>query len=171
MSLFRLFHYKKRRWMRAQIKRKLAPITRAKLHILYSKSKEAMKVKRSLFNGWNGMHLRISGTKIGILIRSENGQISFPIFVVKILISTCPFWFHYWHYLATWFWAFKEICLLPNWEEDSAITTVRTCKKAVMYGAKVSMSLSSSFSILICTFLLFSVSSGPCVLSMNKDAI
>ena len=40
-----------------------------------------------------------------------------------------------------------------------------------MYGAKVSMSLPSSFSILICTFHLFSVSSGPRVLSMNKDAI
>ena len=65
----------------------------------------------------------------------------------------------------------KNSVLLPNWEEGSAITTVRTCKKAVMYGAKVSMSLSSSFSILICTFLLFSVSSGPCVLSMNKDDI
>ena len=45
------FHYKKRRQMHTQIKRKLAPITRAKLHILYSKSKEAMKVKRSLFEG------------------------------------------------------------------------------------------------------------------------
>ena len=171
MSLFIPFHYKKRRQMHAQIKQKLASITSAKLHILYSKSKEIMKVKRSLFDGWNGVHLRISGAKLRILIRSKNGQISFPIFVVKISISTCPFWFHYWHYLATWFWAFKEICLLPNWEEDSAITTVRTCKKAVMYGAKVSMSLLSSFSILICTSLLFSVSSGPCVLAMIKDAI
>ena len=171
MSLFRPFHYKKRRRMRTQIKRKLARITRAKLHILYSKSKEIMKVKRSLFDGWNGVHLRISGAKLRILIQSRNGQISFPIFVVKILISTCPFWFHYWHYLATWFWKFKEICLLPNWDEVSAITTVRTCKKVVMYGAKVSMSLSSSFSILICTFLLFSVCSSPCVLAMNQVAI
>ena len=77
--------------MRTQIKRKLAPITRAKLHVLYSKSKEAMRVKRSLFNGWNCVHLRISVAKLGILIRSKNEQISFPIFVVKILISTCLF--------------------------------------------------------------------------------
>ena len=171
MSLFMPFHYKKRRQMHTQIKRKLAPITRAKLHLLYSKSKEAIKVKHSLFDGWNGVHLSISGAKLGILIRSKNGQISFPIFVVEILISTCLFWFNSWHYLVIWFWAIKELCLLPNFEEDSAITTIRTCKKAVMYGAKVSMSLSSSFSILICTFLLFSVSSGPCVLVMNKDAI
>ena len=40
-----------------------------------------------------------------------------------------------------------------------------------MYGAKVSMSLSSSFSIMICTFLLFSVCSGPCVLGLNLVAI
>ena len=87
--------------MRTQIKRKLAPITRAKLHILYSKSKEAMKVKCSLFNGRNGVHLRISAANLGILIRSTNAQISFPIFVVKISISTCLIWFHYWHYLVT----------------------------------------------------------------------
>ena len=77
--------------MRTQIKRKLVPITRAMLHILYLKSKEAMKVKRSLFNGWNGVHLRISAAKLGILIRSTNGQISVPIFVVEISISTCLF--------------------------------------------------------------------------------
>ena len=77
--------------MRTQIKRKLAPITRAKLHILYSKSKEAMKVKRSLFNGGNGVHLRIGVAKLGILIRSKNVQISFPIFYVKISTSTCLF--------------------------------------------------------------------------------
>ena len=171
MSLFRPFHYKKRCRMRTQIKRKLAPITRAKLHILYSKSKEAMKVKCSLFNGWNGVHLRISGAKLGIIFQSRNGQISFPIFVVEISFSTCLFWFHYWHYLVTWFWAFKELYFLPNWEENSAITTVQTCKKAAMYGTKVSMSLSSSFSSLICSFLLFSVSSGPCVIALNKDAI
>ena len=153
------------------IKRKLAPITRANLHILYSKSKEAMKVKRSLFNGWNGVHLRIGVAKLGILIRSKNVQILFPIFVVKISTSTCLFWFNYWHYLVTWFWEIKELCMLPNQEEDSAISTVRTCKKAVMYGAKVCISLSSSFSILICTFLLFSVCSGPCVLGMNQVAI
>ena len=157
--------------MRAQIKRKLAPITSAKLHILYSKSKEATKVKRSLFNGLNGVHLRISGATLGILIRSRNGQISFPISVVEISISTCLFWFNYWHYLVTWFWAFKELCLLPNWEENSAITTVWTYKNAVMYGTKFSMSLSSSFPILISTFLQFSVISGPCVLALNQDAI
>ena len=49
--------------MRTQIKRKLARITRAKLHILYSKSKEIMKVKRSLFDGRNGVHLIINGAK------------------------------------------------------------------------------------------------------------
>ena len=171
MSLFRPFHYKKRCRMRTQIKWKLAPITRAKLHILYSKSKEAMKVKCSLFNGWNGVHLRISGAKLGIIFQSRNWQISFPIFVVEISISTCLFLFNYRHYLVTWFLEMKELCMLPNREEDSAITTVRTCKKAVMYGAKVSMSLSSSFSILICTFLLISVCSGPCVLGMNQVAI
>ena len=157
--------------MHIQIKRKLTPITRAKLHILYSKSKEAMKVKCSPFDGWNGVHLSISGAKLCILIQIKNGQISFPIFVVESLISTCLFWFNSSNYLLIWFWAIKELFLLPNWEEDSAITTIQTCKKAVMYGAKVSMSLSSSFSILICTFLLFSVSSGPCVLSTNKEAI
>ena len=86
--------------MHTQIKRKLAPITRAKLHILYSKSKEAMKVKRSLFDGGNGVRLIISGAKLGILIRSKNGQISFLIFVVEILISTCLIWFNSWHYLV-----------------------------------------------------------------------
>ena len=86
--------------MRTQIKRKLAPITRAKLHILYSKSKEAMKVKRSLFVGRNGVLFRISGAKLGILIRNKNGQISFPIFVVEIFISTCLFWFNSWNYLV-----------------------------------------------------------------------
>ena len=171
MSLFMPFHYKKRRQMRTQIKRKLAPITRAKLRLLYSKSKEAMMVKHSLFDRWNGVHLSISGAKLGILIRSKNGQISFPIFVVEILISTCLFWFNSWNYLVIWFWAIKELYLLPNWEEDIAITTIWTWNKAVMYGAKVRMSLPSLFSILIRTFLLFSVSSGPCVLEINKDAI
>ena len=135
--MFRPFHFKKWRRMRAQIKRKLAQITTAKLHILYSKSKEAMKVKRSLFNCSNGVHSRISGAKLGSLIRSRNGQISFPIFVVEILICTCLFWFNYWFYLLISFCAIKELCLLPNWEEDSAITMIQTCKKAVMYGAKV----------------------------------
>ena len=165
------FHYKTRRQMHTQIKRKLAPITRAKLHILYSKSKEAVKFKHSLFGGWNGVHLSISGAKLGILIQSKNGQILFPIFVFEILISTCLFWFNSSNYLLIWFWAIKELFLLPNWEEDSAITTIRTCKKAVIYGAQVSMSLPSLFSFLICTFLLFSVSSGLFVLTMNKEAI
>ena len=157
--------------MHTQIQRKLARFTRAKLHILCAKSKEAMKVKHAHSDGWKDVHLSISGAKLGILIRSENGQISFPIFVVKILISTCLFWFNSWNYLVILFWAVNELYLLPNWEEDSAITTIRTCKKAVTYGAQVSMSLPSLFSFLICTFLLFSVSSGLFVLTMNKEAI
>ena len=142
-----------------------------KLYILCLKSEVAMTVKRALFDSWKDVHLSISGAKLYILIQSKNGQILFPIFVVEISISTCLFWFNYWHYLITLFWPIKELYLLSNWVEDSAITTIRTCKKAVMYGAKVSMSLSSSFSILICTFLLFSVCSGPCVLNMNQVAI
>ena len=86
--------------MHTQIKRKLTPITRAKLHILYSKSKEAMNVKRSRFDDRNGVHLIISGAKLGILIQSKIGQISFLIFVVEILISTCLIWFNSWHYLV-----------------------------------------------------------------------
>ena len=78
--------------MHIQIKRMLAPITRAKQHILYSKSKEAMKVKRALFDGWKGVYLSISGAKLGIFIRSKNGQFWFPILGVKISLFTCLFW-------------------------------------------------------------------------------
>ena len=46
-----------------------------------------------------------------------------------------------------------------------------TCEKAEIRGAKVSMPLSSSFPILICTFLLFSISFSPYVLAINKDVI
>ena len=87
--------------MHTQIQRKLARITRAKLHILCSKSKEVMKVKRALSDGQKDVHLRISGAKSGILIRSWNEQIWFPILVVEISISTCLVWFNYWHYLVT----------------------------------------------------------------------
>ena len=69
--------------MRAQIKRKLAPITSAKLHILYSKSKEAMKVKCSLFDGRNGVSLSISGAKLGISFGQRMGKFCFLFLVSK----------------------------------------------------------------------------------------
>ena len=81
--------------MHIQIKRKLAPITRAKLHILCSKSKEAMMVKRAIFYGRKHMPLNISWAKLGFLIWLKNRQIRFSILVVKISISTYPFWFNY----------------------------------------------------------------------------
>ena len=43
------------------------------------------------FNGGNGVHLRIGVAKLGILIRSKNVKISFPIFYVKISTSTSLF--------------------------------------------------------------------------------
>ena len=81
--------------MRTQIKWKLAPITRAKLHILYSKSKEAMMVERAIFYGRKIMPLSISGAKLGVPIWLKNGQIWFPILVVEISISTFLFSFNY----------------------------------------------------------------------------
>ena len=81
--------------MHIQIKRKLAPITRAKLHILCSKSKEAMMVKRAIFYGQKDMPLNISGAKLGFLIWIKNRQIWFSTLVVKISIFTYPFWFNY----------------------------------------------------------------------------
>ena len=81
--------------MHIQIKRKLAPIMRAKLHILCSKSKEAMMVKRAIFYGRKDMPLSINGAKLGVLIWFKNGQIWFPILVVEISISTFVFWFNY----------------------------------------------------------------------------
>ena len=87
--------------MHIQIKRKLAPITRAKLHILCSKPKEAMMVKRAIFYSRKNMPLSISGAKLGFLIWLKNRQIWSPILVVKISISTYPFWFNYLHYLVT----------------------------------------------------------------------
>ena len=81
--------------MHIQIKRKLTPITRAKLPNLCSKSKEAMMVKRAIFYGRKDMPLSISGAKLGFLIWLKNRQIRFSILVVKILISTYPFWFNY----------------------------------------------------------------------------
>ena len=88
--------------MHIQIKRKLAPITRAKLHILHSNSMEAMMVKRAIFYGRKDMPLSINGAKLGVLI-----------------------------------WASKALCLLPNLEENGAITTIQTCKKVSRHGAEV----------------------------------
>ena len=70
-------------------------MTRAKLHILCSKSKEAMIVKRAIFYGRKDRPLRINGAKLGDLIWFKNGQIWFPILVVEISISTLLFWFNY----------------------------------------------------------------------------
>ena len=78
-----------------QIKGKLTPITRAKLHILCSMSKEALMVKRAIFYGRKDMPLCINGAKLGLLIWFKNGQIWFPILVIKISISTFLFWFNY----------------------------------------------------------------------------
>ena len=157
--------------MHTQIQWKLARITRAKLHILCSKSKEVMKVKRALSDGWKHVHLSISGAKVDVVIWSRNEQIWLPILFAEISISTCLFWFNYWHYLVTWILAIKELFLLPNLEENGAISTIQTCKRVSGCGAKVSMPLSSAFSILICALLLFPISSNHCVLAMNKDAI
>ena len=79
--------------MHIQIKRKLAPITRAKLPILCSKAREARMVKRAIF--YEDMPLSINGAKLGVLIWFKNGQIWFPILVVEISISTFLFWFNY----------------------------------------------------------------------------
>ena len=81
--------------MLIQIKRKLAPITRAKLHILRSNSMEAMMVKRAIFYGRKDMPLSNNGTKLGVLIWFKNGQIWFPIFVIEIFISIFLFWFNF----------------------------------------------------------------------------
>ena len=81
--------------MHIQIKRKLTQITRAKLHILCSKSKEAMMVERAIFYGRKDMALSVDGAKLGVLIWFKNGQIWFPILVVKISISTFLFRFNY----------------------------------------------------------------------------
>ena len=89
--------------MHIQIKRKLTPITRAKLYIFCSKSKAAMMVNRAIFYGRKDMPLSNNGTKLGVLIWFKNGQIWFPISVVEISISTFLFWFNYLHYLVTRF--------------------------------------------------------------------
>ena len=61
--------------MYVKIKRMLAVITRAKRHILYSKWKEVMEDKCAPCDSKKHMHLSISGTKLGVLIRSKNGEI------------------------------------------------------------------------------------------------
>ena len=151
--------------MHIQIKRKLEPIKRAKLNILCSKSKEAMIVKRVIFYGRKDMPLSINGDKLGVLIWSKNGQIWSPILVVEISISTCLFWFNYWHYLVTRILAIEELFLLPNLEQNGVIATIQASKKVSVRGANVSTPLSSAFSFLICTFLLFLISSIRCVLA------
>ena len=81
--------------MHIQIKRKLTTITRAKLHILCSKSTETMMVKRAFFYGRKDMPLSINGAKLGVLIWFKNGQIWFPILVIEISISIFLFWFNF----------------------------------------------------------------------------
>ena len=61
--------------MYVKIKRKLAVITRAKRRILYSKWKEVMEDKCAPCDSKKHEHLSISGTKLGVLIGSKNGQI------------------------------------------------------------------------------------------------
>ena len=124
-----------------------------------------MKVKRALSDGWKHVHLSISGAKLDVVIWSRNEQIWLPILFAEISISTCLFWFNYWHYLVSWILAIKELFLLPNLEENGAIATIQTCKRVSGRGAKVSMPLSSAFSILIYTFLLFLISSIRCALA------
>ena len=85
-------YYKKGRQMCVKMKRKLAVITRAKRRILYSKWKEVMEDKCWPCNSEKHMHLSISGTKLGVLIWSKNGQILIPILIVETWISTCLFW-------------------------------------------------------------------------------
>ena len=81
--------------MHIQITWKLAAITRAKLDILCSKTKEAMMVKCAIYYSRKDMPLSINGAKLGILIWFKNGQIWVPILVVEISISTFVFWFNY----------------------------------------------------------------------------
>ena len=151
--------------MHPQIQWKLARITRAKLHILCSKSKEVMKVKRALSDGWKHVHLSISGAKLDVVIWSRNEQIWLPILFAEISISTCLFWFNFWHYLVTWILAIEELFMLPNLEKNGGIATIQTCKKVSVRGAKVGTPLLSAFSVLICTFLSFPVGSICCVVA------
>ena len=67
--------YKKGRQMYVKIKRKFAVITRGKRRILYSKWKEVMEDKCAPCDSYKHVHLSISGTILGVLIGSKNGQI------------------------------------------------------------------------------------------------
>ena len=141
--------------MHIQIKRKLTPITRAKLHILCSKSKEAMMVKRSIFYGQKDMPLSINGAKLGILIWFKNGQIWFPILVVEISISTFLFWFNYKNFLLTRFEHPKHSVCCLVWRRMVPSQLSKLARRCQGMEPKSSMPLWSSFTILICTFLLF----------------
>ena len=52
-------------------------------------------VKRAIFYSRKDMPLCINRAKLGVLIWFKNGQIWFPILVVKISISTFLFRFNY----------------------------------------------------------------------------
>ena len=67
--------YKKGRKMFVKIKRKLAVITRAKRRILYTNWKEVMEDKCAPCDSKKHVHLSISGTKLGVLNGSKNGEI------------------------------------------------------------------------------------------------
>ena len=67
--------YKKGRKMFVKIKWKLAVIPRANRRILYSKWKEVMEDKCAPCDRYKHVQLSISGTKLGVLIGSKNGQI------------------------------------------------------------------------------------------------
>ena len=68
-------YYKKGRQMSVKMKRKLAEIRRAKRLILYSLWKEVVEDKCAPCDRKKHIHLSISGTKLGVLIGSKNGEI------------------------------------------------------------------------------------------------
>ena len=128
-------------------------------------------VKHAIFYGRKDMPLSISGAKLGFLIWFKNRQIWFSILVVKISISTYQFWFNYQHYLVTRFeHPTHSVCCLI-WRRMVLSQLSKLARRCQGMELKSSMPFWRSFPILICTFVLFYITSNPCVLAMNKDAI